>query len=59
MWSLPCGFMKANDYKKAASWCSTNNRTEGDCWRVEWTEARNVLALMGKTPTEMKVPQMQ
>ena len=56
---LPCGFMKANDYKKTGSWCSPKNRTEGDCWRVEWTEARNVLALMGKTPTEMKVPWMQ
>lgn len=51
--------MKANDYKKTGSWCSPKNRTEGDSWRVEWTEARNVLALMGETPTEMKVPWMQ
>lgn len=51
--------MKANDYKKTGSWCSPKNRTEGDCWRVEWTEARNVLALMGKIPTKMKVPWTQ
>ena len=46
--------MKANDYKKTGSWCSPKDRTEGDCWRVEWTEARNVLALMGKIPLRWK-----
>ena len=53
-WSLLCGFLKANDYKKTGSWCSPKNRTEGDCWRAEWTQARNVLALMGKLPPRWK-----